>query len=164
MQKQVSKLIVEKWDELTQETPPVSHQQKRLAATILYLANRMNCPMSIRPNQSNTLLLKDAINSLTQTINIIGEKAASSPLTGNILLKHALIDLLKKVNANLYGISLMLPQLSEPNKQLLKIPIGLCMRGALSDCLTGMYLFTFSDDPASTEKEVDVFDFSFTIS
>ena len=87
---------------------------------------------------------------------MIGEKAASSPLTGNILLKHALIDVIKKVNANMNGINLMLPQFSEPNKQLLKIPIGLCMRGALSDSLTGIYLFTFSDDPISTENEINV--------
>ena len=110
--------------------------------------------MNFTPNKENIAVLKGATDLLIQLINLVGQRATGKPFTEKALMKNCIIDLLKKINANLNGFSILLDHFGEPNKNLLKIPLSLCLRGAVSDCLTGIYLYSLSEDTKSLENEV----------
>ena len=112
--------------------------------------------MKFLPNKENVEKLREATNLLIQLINVVGQRATSKEFTEKALLRHCLMDLLKKTNANLNGFSILLSHFGEPENDLFKIPLSLCLRGAVSDCFTGIYLYSLSDDAKSLENEVNL--------
>ena len=113
--------------------------------------------MNFTPNKENVTVLREAIEILIQTINLVGKRAvANQPFTEKAQLKHCTIDILKKIDANLNGFNILLNSFSESESKRLKIPLSLCLRGVVSDCLTGIYLFSFSEDTKSLENELNL--------
>jgi len=74
-------------------------------------------------------------------------------------VKIVLLDLMKRIQSNLYGIKLLMNELS--NDRYLILPISLLTRTCLSDALTGFYLLTFSHHKESFENELNVMGLDF---
>lgn len=106
--------------------------------------------------KENVEELRAAANLLIELINKVGVKSTSEHFVGKVILKNCLIDLSKKINASLNGFSLLLKHFEDSNNYLMKIPLSLCVRGALSDCLTGIYLYSLSEDEKSLKNEMSV--------
>ena len=69
-------------------------------------------------------------------------------------IKVALLDLIKRIHANLHVIKMILPEFIEV--KTLAVPISLLVRTCLSDALTGFYLLTFSKDEVSFQNELNL--------
>ncbi|WP_147407382.1 hypothetical protein [Reichenbachiella sp. MSK19-1] len=91
-----------------------------------------------------------------KTLDLIGNKAVARPFSEKKLLKHALLDLCKQIYANLYAIKTLLAEFHDERNNLKRVPIALITRGAIADCLTGVYLITFRNSDESLKNEIDV--------
>lgn len=69
-------------------------------------------------------------------------------------VKIVLLDLMKRIQSNLYGVKLLMNEL--PNDRYLILPVSLLVRTCLSDALTGFYLLTFSRHEESFKNELKV--------
>jgi hypothetical protein len=122
----------------------------------LYTASVGSKAKIMHYNNDNVELLREITNRLIISINRVGVKATRDSFEENVLLKNCIIDLLKKINANLNGFSYLLIHFSDASKCLIKIPIALCLRGALLDCMLGVYFYTFKSDEKSLLYELEV--------
>jgi hypothetical protein len=69
-------------------------------------------------------------------------------------IKIILLDLTKRIHANLHAVKIILPEFYEV--KTLSLPVSLLIRTCLSDALTGFYLLTFSEDEPSFQNELNV--------
>lgn len=102
------------------------------------------------------VIIQESTIELIKVINYLGQDSTRHPISGNLLLKNLIIDILKRVNANLNGFSILLNSFSKKKVKLFTTPMALCMRGALGDCLTAIYLYSISEDKKTLSNEVKV--------
>ncbi|MEO9850194.1 MAG: hypothetical protein ABJH72_19215 [Reichenbachiella sp.] len=106
--------------------------------------------------EHNNQILLSITDTLVKTLNLIGQRAVSEPFSEKKLLKHAILDLCKQIYANIYGLNILLSDFHDERNNLKRIPIALITRGAIADCLTGVYLITFRNGSESLKNEIDV--------
>jgi len=94
--------------------------------------------------------LDDLVEILNLAASTVHQKKGSELGT----VKIVLLDLMKRIQSNIYGMKLLMNELS--NNHYLILPVSLLTRTCLSDSLTGFYLLTFSHDKESFENELNV--------
>lgn len=112
--------------------------------------------MNLHFTEHNNQILLSATKILVKAVDLIGQRAVSKPFSDNKLLKHAILDLCKQIYANLYALNTLLSDFHDERNNLKRVPIALITRGALADCLTGVYLITFRNNPESLKNEINV--------
>jgi len=101
--------------------------------------------------------MQETIKHLEDLVEILNDVALSvKKKKGGDLgtVKIVLLDLMKRIQANLYAIKLLINELT--NDPYLILPVSLLIRTCLSDALTGFYLLTFSNHKESFENELRV--------
>ncbi len=94
--------------------------------------------------------LDDLVEIMNMAATNVHQKKGSELGT----VKIVLLDLMKRIHSNLYGMKLLMNELSVDTYLIL--PVSLLTRTCLSDALTGFYLLTFSHHKESFENELSV--------
>lgn len=94
--------------------------------------------------------LDDLVEIMNLVATEVHHKKGSELGTVNITL----LDLMKRIHSNLYGMKILMNELS--NDRYLILPVSLLIRTCLSDALTGFYLLSFSHHEESFKNELKV--------
>jgi hypothetical protein len=94
------------------------------------------------------------LDDLVEILNLVATEVRQKKGSELGTVKIVLLDLMKRIQSNLYGMKLLMNEVS--SDRYLILPVSLLTRTCLSDALTGFYLLTFSHDKESFENELKV--------